>query len=155
MQSAKDALAAMGLDLDEVVDIDNGLRTRPNTRDGRICLCGHAVSKHTDFGNGVMSCKPSKMDCPCKKCRPVMDVEDVRPFLRKTQGSGSMHAFSRGLAALAMSGKSAQWIVDLTCDRCGEHNGSLVPVPVTAHGIITDYATGHDALLCPTCRSEA
>ena len=154
MSSAKDALAAMGLDVENVLEIDNVLRTRPQVRDGRICLCGHGVTKHTVAANGAVLCKPSKMTCPCRKVRAVIDAEDARPFLRRTQGAGPMHALSRGLAALAQSGKDAQWIIDLVCDRCGEYNESLIPVPVTQQGQATTEATGFDALLCPTCREE-
>lgn len=153
MTTAKDALEAMGMNVDEVMEIDSVLRTRPSARDGRICLCGHGVSKHQVFSGRVV-CKPSKMDCPCKKVRAVIDAEDARPFLRRTQGGGPMHALSRGLAALAASGKDAQWIVDLECDLCHEHSDNLVPVPVTANGFATDEATGYDALLCPTCRER-
>ena len=153
MSSAKDALAAMGLSVDSVLEVDNVLRTRPQKRDGRICLCGHGVTKHT-VSDGIVLCKPSKMTCPCKKLRPVIDAEDARPFLRRTQGAGQMHALSRGLAALAASGKDAQWIIELVCDRCGEFNESLIPVPVTKQGVATAEPTGFDALLCPTCREE-
>lgn len=155
MSSAKDALAAMGLDLDTVLEKDNELRTRPQKRDGRICLCGHGVTKHlVDETNGIVLCKPSKMTCPCKKLRPVIDADDARPFLRRTQGAGPMHALSRGLAALAQNGKDAQWIIELVCDRCGEFNESLIPTPVTKQGVAVVEATGYDALLCPTCREE-
>lgn len=147
----KDALSALGMDLDEVVKIDAGLRTRPAQRDGRVCICGHSVTKHIEIGGG-WSCKPSKMNCPCKKCRPVLDADDTRPFLRKTQGPGPEHALSRGLAALLQGGKDAEWIIDLICDRCKEPNNSLVPVPVTKDGRPTDTSTGYDALLCPDCR---
>lgn len=153
MSSALDALSALGLNKDEVLEIDTALRTRPAVRDGRICLCGHGVGKHVEVG-GIVLCKPSKMDCPCKTLRPVIDAEDTRPFLRKTQGGGAMHALTRGLAALAETGKDADWIVDLVCDRCGEENESLAPVPVTKDGRATVAATGYDALLCPTCREE-
>lgn len=153
MSSASDALAALGLDVDEVMEIDSTLRTRPAVRDGRICLCGHGVGKHLEVG-GVVLCKPSKMDCPCKKLRPVIDAEDTRPFLRKTQGGGASHALTRGLAALAESGKDANWIVDLVCDRCGKEHKSLTPVPVTKDGRAVSAATGYDALLCPDCREE-
>jgi hypothetical protein len=104
MEPAKDALAAMGMDLNEVLEIDSVLRTRPAKRDGRICLCGHGLSKHQDLG-GYILCKPSKMDCPCKKIRAVIDTDDTRPFLRRTSGAGPLHALSRGLAALAQSGR--------------------------------------------------
>lgn len=147
----KNALQAIGMNLDEVVEIDAGLRTRPATRDGRICACGHSMTKHTEVG-GIVLCKPSKMDCPCKKSRPVLDVEDTRPFLRKTQGPGPMHALSRGLAALLSLGKSADWIIDLVCDKCGKSAGLLSPVSVTKDGRTSETATGYDALLCSKCR---
>ena len=147
----KDPLSALGMDIDEVIAIDSTLRTRPAERDGRVCLCGHSMTKHTEIAGAVL-CKPSKMDCPCKKVRPVLNADDTRPFLRKTQGAGPMHALSRGLAALLQSGKSAEWIIDLVCDRCKKASESLVPVPVTKAGTSTDSATGYDALLCPKCR---
>lgn len=150
---ASNPLAALGMDLDEVLEMDSVLRTRPAQRDGRICICGHGVAKHSNLG-GLVSCKPSKMDCPCKKVRPVIDAEDTRPFLRKTQGGGPMHALSRGLASLISNGKEATWIIDLKCDRCGEESQGLTPVPVTQSGSAVSEATGYDALLCPKCREE-
>lgn len=154
MQTAKDALAAMGLDLNEVLTMDESLRTRPQKRDGRICVCGHGVTKHTVYPNGKVYCKPSKMECPCKNVRPVIDVEDTRPFLRRTEGGGSEHALTRGLAALAASEKEAHWIIDLVCDTCGEYDESIQPVPTTADGRVAGGvgATGHDRLLCRACR---
>jgi len=151
-----DALSAMGLSLDEVMEADSELRTRPATRDGRICICGHSMTKHKfDKFIGVHTCKPSKMDCPCKAPRPVLEAEDTRPFLRRTQGSGAMHALSRGLAALITSGKSAEWTIDMICDGCKDPSDSLVPVPVTKDGIAKSEATGYDMLLCPDCRERA
>jgi hypothetical protein len=147
----KDPLSALGMDVDEVIAIDSTLRTRPAERDGRVCLCGHSLTKHTEVG-GIVMCKPSKMDCPCKKARAVIDAEDTRPFLRKTQGAGPMHALSRGLAALIQSGKEAEWIIDLVCDKCKKSNDNLSPVPVTKDGRSSEMATGYDALLCPKCR---
>lgn len=155
MKPAGDALAALGMSLEEVLDMDSVLRTRPPIRDGRICICGHAVSKHTSLPNGKIMCKPSKMDCPCHEVRAVIDVEDTRPFLRRTQGGGSMHALSRGLAALATSGKGAQWIIDLECDNCHEFSESLTPVPVTGDGRVSGGSepTGYDRMLCLDCRT--
>lgn len=151
--SAKNPLAALGMDLDEVLEMDSVLRTRPTVRDGRICICGHGVSKHSELA-GLVNCKPSKMDCPCKKVRPVLDAEDTRPFLRKTQGGGPMHALTRGLASLIASGKEADWIIDLRCDRCMGESDHLIPVPVTQGGTAVTHATGYDALLCQKCREE-
>jgi hypothetical protein len=141
------------MDIDEILEMDSDLRTRPIQRDGRICLCGHGMSKHT-IANGIVFCKPSKMDCPCKNARAVLDAEDTRPFLRKTQGAALKHALSRGLAALIASGKDAVWLIDLECDRCKEPSETLVPVPVTKSGFASEDVTGYDALLCQRCREE-
>lgn len=153
MAEAEAALAAMGIGVDEAVAADVGLRGRNGPRDGRVCLCGHSVGRHT-VASGLVLCKPARMECPCRKLRPVVEAEDVRPFLRRTAGSGMMHALVRGIAALAVSGKSVEWIVDLTCDRCGGDE-EVVPAAVTKQGALMSEATGYDALLCRKCRSGA
>lgn len=148
-------LAALGVSLEEVLEADSELRTRPAKRDGRICICGHSITKHKfDKYLGVYECKPSRMHCPCKEARPVLEAEDTRPFLRRTQGSGAMHALSRGLAALVASGKTAEWTIDMVCDRCGEESSELLPVPVTKNGMASIEPTGIDKLICSSCRAE-
>jgi len=151
--TAKEALSALGLDMDEVLEVDKSLRNRTSDRDGRVCLCGHGVTRHTEIPGGHY-CLPSRMSCPCLKLRPVIDTEDTRPFMRKTQGMGSLHALSRGLAAVAMKGKDAHWIIELVCDKCGEFNDSIIPVPVSKQGVPMEEATGLDRLLCPNCRGQ-
>lgn len=152
-EDALKALEAMGLSVDEVRNADSRVRERRHERDPRVCLCGHAVSRHT-ITNGVVYCKPGRMECPCKKCRPVLEASDTRKFLRKTSGAGALHALSLGMLALVEEKKSAKWIIDLQCDRCKKDDKSVVPVPVTQHGKATTYATGYDALLCKECRME-
>lgn len=120
--------------------------------DRRICVCGHRVAAHTEIA-GVTFCKPSRMECPCKKCRPVLEAEDTRVFIRATAGGGRLHALSQGLYNLIARGKNARWIIDFKCDRCNEKSEKpLTPVPVTQSGISVSYATGYDALLCDDCR---
>jgi hypothetical protein len=143
-------LEAIGIDLEEVLKVDKALSTR-KIMDGRICLCGHSTARHTEVA-GRTFCKPSKMDCPCKKERLVLEVDSTRPFLRKTEGGGAMHALTRGLGVLIEQGKSAEWMVDLVCDRCGADDVVVSPVPVTQHGVASTVATGYDALLCQGCR---
>ena len=150
--SAQSALAALGIDLGEAVEMDKALQQRA-PRDTRICVCGHGISKHTDEAGRVL-CKPSAMDCPCKHIRPVIDVDDTRYFLRNTQGGGAMHALSRGLSALAMAGKNATWLIELKCDRCGTVDEIVTPVPVTHEGRARTYDTGYHGLLCQSCREE-
>ena len=143
-------LEAIGIDLEEVLRVDKSLSTR-KIMDGRICLCGHSTARHTEVA-GRTFCKPSKMDCPCKKERLVLEADTTRPFLRKTEGGGAMHALTRGLGVLLEQGKSAEWLIDLVCDRCGADDVPVSPVPVTQSGIASTVATGYDALLCQNCR---
>ena len=150
-----DALSAMGLTPDEVAEADRKIteKTKAGNRDRRICVCGHAVSKHSNYA-GILTCKPSALLCPCKKVNPVLESSDTRVFLRKTEGAGAMHALSRGIYAAIQSGKDVKWIIDLKCDRCGSTESNVVPVPVTQSGYAADHATGFDALLCATCRTS-
>lgn len=157
--SAEQVLESMGLTLDEVREADETLRGRPKERDGRICICGHPVNRHT-VTSGVVLCKPTRMECPCRKVRPVLDVSDTRAFLRKTAGPGPEHALSRGLRGLTDgrqgaggAERSAEWVVDLECDRCGG-NTRVVPAPVTSSGNVVHEPTGYDALLCAECLAE-
>lgn len=157
--SAEEALNALGLSIEDVQKAEDemyealGSRRYRTTVDPRICLCGHPVGRHTVVG-GITFCKPARMECPCKKCRPVIEVDDVRKFLRKTGGAGPLHALTLGIKSLAESGKKAKWIVDVSCDRCGATDTPVVPVPVTQRGIAASHPTGYDALLCEKCRTE-
>lgn len=153
METAREALARLGLDLDEVVEMDQQLIHRQRG-DRRICLCGHSVGRHTEF-NGLVNCTVGKMTCPCREVQPVLLAEDTRPFLRKTEGAGKLHALSRGISALAAKGKTVEWIEDaLVCHKCEATGVNLSPVPMTRSGRVADEATGYDALLCETCRRE-
>ena len=150
---AIDALEAMGISVDEVRKADELVREKRHDRDQRICLCGHAIARHT-VTSGVVYCKPGRMDCPCKRCRPVLEVFDTRKFMRKTSGAGALHALTLGVLAHIELGKPVKWITDLQCDRCQKNDQNVVPVPVTQQGKAVTYATGYDALLCRECRSE-
>ena len=142
----------MDFSLDEALEADIEMRSRPAERDARVCLCGHPMARHTQI-SGLVICKPTRMGCPCKKARAVLESDDVRPFLRKTGGAGVQHALGRGLAAAVDKGIKVKWIVDMKCDRC-QKEGQVSPVPVTQRGFATFEATGYDALLCSVCRQE-
>ncbi len=150
--TAIDALAAMGLTVDEVLEIDATVLGKRD-KDSRVCLCGHPMARHTQVA-GIVMCKPSRMDCACKRARPVIEVSDLRPFLRKTEGSGALHALTRGMAVLASNGKSAKWIIELVCDRCGVYDNKVLPCAVTQQGTAAQRSTGFDVLLCEKCRES-
>lgn len=150
--SSNDPFAFLDFSQEEAQAADEELKKPKSKRDRRICLCGHPMARHTNL-SGMVYCKPTRMECPCKKPRPVLEVSDVRPFLRKTSGAGPLHALGRGLAAAAAKGIEVRWLVEMKCDRCGKA-GPISPVPVTQRGIAVNEATGFDALLCADCRTE-
>jgi hypothetical protein len=151
---AEEALAQLGITTEDVDASDAELiEKRKYKVDREICLCGHSMGRHTVI-SGIVLCKPARMECPCKKARPVLVTQDVRKFIRKTEGAGAAHALTRAIRDTAANGKSVEWIVDLVCDRCGAADNNVVPVPVTQNGIARSHATGYDALLCPDCRVE-
>lgn len=138
--------------LEEAIEAD-ALVTTKRERDGRICNCGHPVGRHNDE-HGVVVCNPSRMQCKCKKIKPVLESADVRPFLRKTEGSGALHALGRGLQAAVTQGIKVEWLVEMKCERC-QAEGPISPVSVTQNGFITNEPTGFDAMLCHECRKGA
>lgn len=154
--SPEEMLKMLGTSAADIEDAYNAgeLETRNTKIDKRVCACGHRVAAHTEIA-GVTFCKPARMECPCKKCRPVLEAEDTRVFLRSTRGGGRLHALSQGLYALLQREKKVRWIIEFKCDRCGASTGKpLTPVPVTQSGIATTYPTGYDALLCDECRTS-
>lgn len=147
-----DALAALGIDSEEAIQIADELRTVAR-RDDRICICGHSVSRHKE-ASGFVSCKPSKYDCPCKKIRPVIKTDDVRYFMRKNHGDGMAHALVSGIATAQKNKATVEWTIDLACDKCGTP-GKVTVVCVTQNGYKDSTAnSGYNALLCDTCYGE-
>ena len=154
--SALEALAKIGLTPEDVYQADLELAEQRKMKEGidrQICACGHAMARHTVTA-GATYCKPARMECPCKRPRPVIEASDTRMFIRKTDGGGASHALSRGIVAALEKNRAVEWIIDIVCDRCGEETGNVIPVPVTQNGTATQYATGYDALLCYNCRVE-
>jgi hypothetical protein len=112
-------LDAFDVNQDELELIDKAVRQPPRRNDKRICICGHAVSRHD---KETKVCKPSRLECPCKRLHPVIDVPNTRYFLSRTMGSGEKHALTRGifLARQAMGedfDERATWLVDLKCEN--------------------------------------
>jgi hypothetical protein len=143
--------SAFDFTLEEALKIDAELTSR-KPRDGRICSCGHAAARH-DVTSGVVYCKPSRLECNCRALKVVLESDDVRPFLRKTEGAGALHALGRGTAAALKKGIHFEWVIEPVCERC-KTPGPISPVPVTKNGIAAREDTGYNVLLCATCRTE-
>jgi len=146
--------AIVDFEYDDVVSSEAELVASGRRRNGdrRICVCGHPAGRHTQI-QGLTICKPTRMECPCKNLRAVLRAEDTRNFLRKTEGSGALHALGRGLRAAQDAGKSVEWLVEAKCDRCLAE-AQVSPVAVTQRGVVVQAATGFDALLCRKCREN-
>lgn len=153
MTESEKAFEFFDFDIEEAAMIDAALTAR-RERDGRICICGHAMSKHSNT-YGPVNCKPTRMQCKCRQMRAVLETNDVRVFLRKTSGQGPMHALGRGLQAAIANGNTVEWIIPQECDKC-HTPGPISPVPInmTVTGpSVASEETGYNALLCKTCRT--
>lgn len=146
-----DAFSFVDFTLEEATEAEKAL-TPGRERDGRICICGHPITRHVLVA-GLVFCKPTRMECPCKEQRIVLDTSDTRSFLRKTEGQGPLHALGRGLQTAINAGHKVEWLVEMQCDRCGEQ-GPVAPVAVSQRGVAMDIPTGYDKLLCRKCRTE-
>jgi hypothetical protein len=155
MTNEERAFGHLDFTLDEAAEADAQLLAGGNRRgrDPRVCICGHPVSRHTTLSGGLVYCKPSRMECPCKTVRPVIEASDTRLFLRKTEGPGVLHALGRGVQVSVKAGHEITWLVPMQCDRC-KTEGQVSPVPVTQRGVAVNEPTGFDALLCRKCREE-
>lgn len=156
-QSSIDALAMTGIELEELQDVGAALLKEP-PKDSRVCICGHSMNKHAVI-NGYVSCKPSRMSCPCKAVRPVLTSTNVRPFMRKSLGSGSAHALMQGFRKAIELDAEISWIEPPTCDyqkngsKCGSTE-QVVPCLVTQNGFYTTEPTGYDVFLCASCKEN-
>ena len=156
-QSSIDALAMTGIELEELQDVGAAL-LKEAPKDSRVCICGHSMNKHAVI-NGYVSCKPSRMSCPCKAVRPVLTSTNVRPFMRKSLGSGSAHALMQGFRKAIELDAEISWIEPPTCDcqkngsKCGSTE-QVVPCLVTQNGFYTTEPTGYDVFLCVSCKEN-
>lgn len=152
MSSAKNALSAIGVSLDEAVLVDETIRNR-GPRDNRICICGHPMSAHADIAGRHIECQRARMVCKCVKPRAVLACSDTRLFLRKTTGPGMEHALIRGLGAIANKDGEAEWLVPFVCDICSSDQDITVS-PITEFGKVSYEPTGHDIFICKKCKEE-
>ena len=146
-------IPGLGVSVDEVreaVEQDNE-RTRGSSRDQRICICGHPVTRHKSVA-GRVRCMPSRMRCLCEELVAVVEVSDTRVFLRRTTGVGPRHALAKGLAMTYEREGRIEWLVDVVCSRCGATN----PLPAglrkfKGEARVVDEMPQASRLLCASC----
>jgi hypothetical protein len=150
------------LDFDEVSEMNDIFRVTSRSNDRRICICGHAISRHKyDKFQNKHACKPGQLACPCINPRAVIEVPNTRYFMRKSHGSGSKHALAMGYAASKEAigeeefTEQVKWLVPAVCDICHKE-AKYYPVRVTSTGRVlleTDTDEGVTAFLCAECRN--
>jgi hypothetical protein len=150
--NSKSVFDFLDLSEDEAKEVSETIAKSGN-RDGRICICGHAMGYHGFIeGRGVYKCNAQKQTCPCRNPRPVILTNNSRAFMKKTHGSAGLHALTQGIVSVTTTGGSVEWTIEVKCDKC-EAEVPVVPCPVTQSGQISNEATGWDKLLCRDCRS--
>lgn len=148
-----EGFAVSGEELEEALARARG---KPRNADRRVCVCGHSASKH-DFIDalGISSCTPSRLPCRCERLLSVVEVDDVRCFMWKTDGPGGDHALLRGLASLVSKGKRFEWVEEnRRCERCGSTDEELLPCAVTPEMQVSRRSEKMNSLLCGNCIGE-
>lgn len=155
--NARDVLAAMGISVEEAVEVNQRERQRfADKKDKRICLCGHPVKQHMSNGDGTYTCTRAKVYCPCRKIDVALEAEDARLFMFKTAGPSARHALVRGIAASVEKDKDVTWVMERICFVCGVDDGrTVVPMPATKDGRFLREGEGPlNALVCEECRNK-
>ena len=122
-----------------------------------VCICGHAMNKHSGFDEGYGSCVTGRHWCPCSNPRPVLIAQDTRYFMRKSYGPGSKHALSTGMLRLRQLGVGMEWIEKPTCWRPDCHSGNplIFPIPLNEAMRVVESPGKLNVFLCETCALAA
>lgn len=153
----------------EMIMASGQVRGEVKTREQRICVCGHPVSRHMTSmnpktGELEWTCAPTRMSCWCTEVMPVIDTSDARVFLRKTK-SIREHALTRGIEAITAKGKTWEWLPGQPhCFICEEHDMPVwpllldktvdAPVMVLTAAIEARRSKLEDILCCARCCAE-
>jgi hypothetical protein len=152
MSTAKELLEDMGINYEEFLEEDE-TRERGRPKSKTVCICGHAVSRHEDSGIGIRPCNALMRNCRCRNPIPVLESTDVRVFMSKTEGSGTLHALARGILAAGRKDIEVKWLdEERYCHPCGATDVRLIPMAVSSNGIPQSEDTGYNALFCDECR---
>lgn len=131
----------------------NTLKENSKENSREVCICGHSVSRHFKQGD-IWMCIVTKMWCRCPGPLPVLQSQDLKPFMFKTTGAGPHHALTKGLYALSQKGKGMRWIIKTECQICRKSDVTIYATPLAENNRFSvDYAK-QNALLCIECLKE-
>ena len=158
--SAARALDMLGLTIEEVEQATEKTKKRRENPDRHICICGHPSARHFIDGD-IVSCKPAVWACLCHKHTPVLQVQDNRDFLYKTEGPGKEHALTKGITNAHIKKHEVMWLDGAySCALCSKTEGlKIYSISGTENAGFyisrnrdTDYDIGkRNAFLCAEC----
>lgn len=110
--SAREALAMLGLSVEEVEEAVAEAKARRENPERHICICGHPKARHyIDKDNPeIVVCKPARWGCECGKYHAVLQVQDTRDFLYGTDGPAKQHALSKGIVNALLKQHGVEWL---------------------------------------------
>jgi hypothetical protein len=144
-----DAFSQLGISAEAVDEYLSRLPRRPTNR--QICTCGHPMSKHSESDSGAISCVTSNLWCPCVKPFAIVEVDDIRYFMRESHGRGIKHALSIGLRGIQKAGKQSRLLIEPHCFMCQKTELNLEIVGIDRNGGVASSAAPVNALLCEAC----
>ena len=150
MKDDSASIEDIGIHLEEMDKYMDLLKSGVGNPARQICICGHSLSRHTK-SEPSSYCNVAKAWCDCAEPLPVLEPEDLRTFVFSTNGVGKKHALAKGLHALRKNGKSARWLIERLCFRCGVEGRTVYPTALTRDKRIARGAGHTNALLCESC----
>ncbi len=144
------SLTDLGIQEDEMDAYMESLKTGVGNPARQICICGHSLSRHTKSEVSGY-CNVAKAWCDCAEPMSVLEPEDLRTFVFSTNGVGKKHALAKGLHALRKNGKTARWLIERVCFRCGAEGRTVFPAALTRDKRIARGSGHTNALLCEPC----
>lgn len=149
-----DPFEFMDVTEDEVAGVLDVIEEGKGVRNRQVCICGHPMVRHAldrDLGHYV--CSPNAAGCMCTNPRGVLEVSDLRKFLRSTKGMGASHALTQGMLAAKRAEVEMEWVEGGApgCDKCKTVGIKVIPAPVNARGEILDKSSSLNVFLCSDC----
>lgn len=145
------ALEHLGIDEQAIANHRKELKAKEYNRG--VCVCGHAMNKHTKYGINEWSCQTARMWCPCEAPKVIVEVSDTRYFMTKSRGYGEKHALSTGLSRLHEKGGTSKLVIEPKCFRCEEVKYPLVPAAFDRHIRLIFKPGPYNGLFCRDCLS--
>jgi len=147
------SLADIGVEKEEMAEYMESLRTGVGNPARQICICGHGITRH-HRNESNSYCNVAKSWCYCKEAFPVLESEDLRPFIYTTSGVGKEHALAKGLFALSKLNKNASWLIRIACFKCLKEQCCLTLVSLSKELRVKKGSGFSNALLCDACFLE-